>query len=56
MLATKIKEFDETLNQTHVLLKDIAAELDLGTQQEAYTVLRAVIHALRDRLTVEENG
>lgn len=55
MTNAKIKEFDETLNQTHALLKDIAAELDLASQREAYTVLRAVVHALRDRLTIDES-
>lgn len=40
--------------KTHIWLRDMAFEL--GTQDEAgaYRALRAVLHTLRDRLTVDE--
>ena len=52
-----IEAFDTSLQKTYSLIKDIAADLqweDLSHQ--AYGALRAVLHALRDRLTVEESA
>lgn len=47
--------FDGTLQKTQIWLNDIMAELDWHEQpHKAYFALRTVIHALRDRLTVEE--
>ncbi len=34
-------------------LKDVATELGNGDRQYAYRVLRAVLHVLRDRLTID---
>ncbi len=46
--------FDETLQLTHIWLKRLMEELHTEDRHQAYLALRAVLHALRDRLTVEE--
>jgi uncharacterized protein (DUF2267 family) len=47
--------FDGTLQKTQIWLNDIMTELDWHEQpHKAYLALRTVLHALRDRLTVEE--
>jgi uncharacterized protein (DUF2267 family) len=53
MSATGLDVFDQTLQKTNIWLKEIMD--DLGPdRQRAYHALRAVLHTLRDRLTVEE--
>lgn len=54
---TRAKEnvFEGTLQKSHIWLNEIMAELDWHDRpHRAYVALRAVLHALRDRLTVEE--
>ncbi len=47
--------FDGTLQKTQLWLNDVMFELDWeGKPHKAYMALRTVLHALRDRLTVEE--
>jgi uncharacterized protein (DUF2267 family) len=47
--------FDTTIQKTQVWLNDLMSDLDWDEKpQKAYLALRAVLHALRDRLTVEE--
>lgn len=47
--------FDGTLQKTQVWLNDLMQELEWeGRPHKAYLALRTVLHALRDRLTVEE--
>ncbi|HEY7713558.1 MAG TPA: DUF2267 domain-containing protein, partial [Candidatus Binatia bacterium] len=47
--------FEGTLQKTQIWLNDIMTELDWHDQpHKAYLALRTVLHALRDRLTVEE--
>lgn len=46
--------FDSTLQLTHQWLQDVQSEAGLRDQPQAYSVLRAVLHALRDRLTPDE--
>lgn len=53
MHPTVAEIFTETLEKTGVWLEALAEDLDNATPQRAYSVLRAVLHALRDRLTVE---
>jgi len=53
----KAKEdvFEGTLQKSHVWLNEVMAELDWHDRpHRAYVALRTVLHALRDRLTVEE--
>ena len=54
MSTRGLEIFDTTLQKTRVWLKDLAQELDWQDRHKAYLALRAVLHALRDRLTVEE--
>jgi uncharacterized protein (DUF2267 family) len=54
---TRAKEnvFEGTLQKSHIWLNEVMAELDWQDRpHRAYVALRAVLHALRDRLTVEE--
>ena len=54
MSLTGLDVFDETVHKTNTWLKEIAKALGLE-RHGAYQVLRAVLHALRDRLTIDEN-
>lgn len=45
-----IPVFDSTLQATHDWLNELELVASLRNQEEAYTVLRRVLHALRDRL------
>jgi uncharacterized protein (DUF2267 family) len=45
---------DKTAQKTNIWLHDAVHELDWVTMQRAYMALRAVLHALRDQLSVEE--
>jgi uncharacterized protein (DUF2267 family) len=51
--TTGLEVFDETLHKTNTWLKEIATALGLD-RHGAYQVLRAVLHCLRDRLTINE--
>jgi uncharacterized protein (DUF2267 family) len=53
MSATGLEVFDETLHKTNIWLKELAQTLG-ADRHRAYQALRAVLHCLRDRLTVEE--
>ena len=46
--------FNSTLQQTADWLKSIVGEESIVDERQAYAALRAVLHQLRDRLTVEE--
>jgi uncharacterized protein (DUF2267 family) len=53
MAATGLDVFDKSLQTTNVWLDEIM--VDLGPDRKvAYRALRAVLHTLRDRLTVDE--
>jgi uncharacterized protein (DUF2267 family) len=54
MSATGLEVFDRTIHKTNIWLKDLMETLESGDRQEAYITLRATLHALRDRLTIEE--
>jgi uncharacterized protein (DUF2267 family) len=45
--------FDKTVQKTEEWLKELSLEMGWDNKQMAYDGLRAVLHALRDRLTVE---
>ncbi|OSJ30449.1 hypothetical protein BSZ19_24930 [Bradyrhizobium japonicum] len=53
MSSNGLDVFDETIHKTNSWLKEIAQQLGLE-RRGAYQVLRAVLHCLRDRLTVNE--
>ena len=46
-------EFETTLQAINVWLADLADRLGTSDRHDAYVALRAVLHALRDRLSVE---
>ena len=57
MSATGLEVFDTTLQKTNRWLKEIAQAAgwhEKQDKQKAYLALRSTLHALRDRLTVEE--
>ncbi len=54
MTATHANIIDRSVEKAHIWLNDLAEELGTSDQQYAYRVLRAVLHALRDRLAVDE--
>jgi uncharacterized protein (DUF2267 family) len=55
MSTTGLEVFDRTIHKTNIWLKDLMEAL--GTdRQEAYAALRATLHAVRDRLTIEESS
>ncbi len=45
---------ERSTEKAHVWLNEIAAAMDTDDQQLAYRVMRAYLHALRDRLPVDE--
>lgn len=54
MSATGLKTFDETLHLSNAWLHEIESRMGWEDRQAAYRLLRACLHALRDRLTVQE--
>ena len=53
MSATGLDVFDKTLQTTNTWLKEIMQTVG-PDRRRAYRVLRAVLHAVRDRLSVDE--
>lgn len=54
MAASHIAAFDATLQKTHEWLHTLAEQAEYGNEAQAYSAMRAVLHALRDRLIVSE--
>jgi len=55
MSQTSIAAFESTLQTTNIWLHDIVERLGWGYDlHQAYHALRAVLHALRDRLPVDQ--
>ncbi len=53
MSDTEPSIIQHSVEKTHIWLNEVAAELGDEDRQYAYRALRAVLHALRDRLTVD---
>lgn len=51
---THVPTFDTTLQTTHEWLQELEYLAALRNQADSYTVLRKVLHALRDRLPADE--
>ena len=49
-----ISTFDQTLAKTHRWLDDLDASLGWHDRERCYHALKAVLHALRDRLPIGE--
>ena len=54
MSEHSVPAIDSTVHLTNVWLKELCGELGRSDRRFAYRALRAVLHALRDRLTVAE--
>ena len=54
MSATGLDVFDTTLHKTNSWLNDLRQVLGWQDRHKAYLALRVTLHALSDRLTVEE--
>lgn len=54
MSTTGISTFDETVQLSNVWLNELMRALNWDNKQRAYRLLRATLHALRDRLTAHE--
>ena len=54
MSATGLEVFDSTLQKTNRWLNEASAVLDREDRHTAYVAFRSTLHALRDRMTVEE--
>jgi uncharacterized protein (DUF2267 family) len=54
MSQTVVSAFESTFQTTNVWLRDIQEELGWLDRERAYHALRAVLHALRDRLPVDQ--
>jgi uncharacterized protein (DUF2267 family) len=54
MITAGLDVFDRTLHKTYEWLADLMRLLRVDDRRMAYRALRATLHALRDRLTVEE--
>ena len=50
---TKVSALDHAMQTAHTWINDVAREFDTEDREFAYRVLRAWLHTLRDRLTVE---
>jgi len=54
MTMTGLPVFDETVHITNTWLHEITSRLGWDDRQKGYRVLRASLHALRDRMPVTE--
>jgi uncharacterized protein (DUF2267 family) len=54
MSATGLEVFDTTVQKTNRWLKDAMDLLETENKHTAYLAFRSTLHALRDRMTVEE--
>jgi uncharacterized protein (DUF2267 family) len=54
MSTTGLNIFDTTVHKTNIWLNDLMQIMGSEDKHMAYLALRVVLHALRDRLTVEE--
>ena len=53
MSTTGLAVFDKTLQETNLWLKELMVRLGTDDREQAYTVLKATLHAVRDRLGPE---
>lgn len=54
MTITGVQVFDSTIHLTNAWLKSVMEKMGWDDRHRAYLALRATLHALRDRLSVEE--
>ena len=56
MSTTGLPVFDETIHATNTWLHEITSRMGWDDRQKGYRLLRACLHALRDRLPVTEGA
>jgi uncharacterized protein (DUF2267 family) len=56
MTTAHLDVIDRSSQQAHVWINDVAEQFGTEDRQLAYRVLRAFLHAVRDRITVEESA
>ena len=56
MTDDRVEIIDRSVEKTHLWLNELAQELGTDDKRYAYRALRAVMHAIRDRLTVDETA
>ena len=56
MPASGLASFDRTVQKTNAWIKDVMRTLGWKDREKAYKALKATLHALRDRLTIEETA
>ena len=54
MAVDTVNVFEHTIEITHIWLHDLMDRLGWHDKHRAYVALRAVLHALRDRISVED--
>jgi len=54
MSVKAIHNFEHAVHAANEWIKDLAREPEIGSEAQAYVILRTVLHALRDRLRVDE--
>jgi uncharacterized protein (DUF2267 family) len=54
MTTARLDIIDRSVEKAHIWINDLAEELGTEDNHEAYRVLRAFLHALRDHLSVDE--
>ena len=52
-MSTGLDTFDKTVQESNLWLKDVMERLNTADRHHAYSTLRAVLHALRDRIGPE---
>lgn len=54
MSASGLEVLDTSVQKTHVWLREIMERLETADRHQAYMALKSTLHALRDRLSIEE--
>jgi len=56
MTTTHLDLYDRTLTETNAWIDDVEYELQITDPKRALQALRAVLHALREELSIEQNA
>ena len=56
MSVTGLSVFDATVQKTNAWLSELMETIGSDSRARAYAIFRATLHALRDRLTIEETA
>ena len=51
---TGLESFDTAVQKANIWLKELMQEMGIDSRRRAYMALSAVLHTLRDRLTIDE--